>query len=329
MAELMRRRDFTVLAGAAALGAASGALAQAPMPTIGFLGATAQAPFAPFVAAFHKGINEEGFLEGRNLRTEYRWADGSYERLQALAPDLVNRKVSVIVAAGGIVAAQAAKALTSEIPILFVAGIDPVKVGLVTSINRPGGNATGVSLYTSELMKKRLELLLRLAPQSKAVALLVNPAAAVTKFEIEDLKAAISGTGLKFVLLEAKAESEFDAAFETARQETAALLVSADPFFNSRRVQIVVLAAKHQIPASYPLREFVEAGGLMSYGPSIGWAYQQIGRYAGRLLKGVKAGDLPVQLPTTFELMVNLNTSKAFGLKVPDEILALADRVIE
>lgn len=326
----MRRRDFIALVGSASVAWPRVAQAQQPaMPVIGFLNSTSPAAFTRFVTTFHRGLNEAGYVEGRNVTIEYRWAEGQYDRLPALVADLIRRQVAVIAATGGIVSALAAKAATATIPILFVSGFDPVELGLVASMNRPGGNATGVNVYTTELMKKRLELLRELVPGVTTIALLVNPDTTVAKYEIEDIKKATGDAGMQLLVLEARAESEFEAAFASAQLQRSVLLVSADPFFTSRHVQIVVLAARHALHASYPWREYVEAGGLMSYGPSINWAYHQIGLYAGRILKGAKPSDLPVQMPTTFELVLNLNTSKAFGLQVSPRFLALTDQVIE
>jgi putative ABC transport system substrate-binding protein len=326
----MRRRDFIGLVGGAAVGWPRIARTQAQAgPVIGFLNSTSPGAFTRFVAAFQQGLNETGFIEGRNVAIEYRWAEGQYDRLPALVADLIRRQVGVIAATGGIVSALAAKAATSTIPILFVSGFDPVEIGLVASINRPGGNATGVNVYTTELMKKRLALLRELVPGLTTIALLVNPDTSVAKYETEDLKKATSEAGLQLLVLEARSESELEGAFASARRSGSALLVSADPFFTSRNVQIVVLAARHTVHVSYPWREYVDAGGLMSYGPSITWAYRQIGSYAGRILKGEKPSELPVQMPTTFDLVLNLNTSKAFGLQVSPQFLALTDLVVE
>jgi putative ABC transport system substrate-binding protein len=326
----MRRREFIALVGGASVGWPLVAHTQAQAnPVIGFLNSTSPVAFTRFVAAFQQGLNEVGYVEGRNVTIEYRWAEGQYDRLPALVADLIRRQVSVIAATGGIVSALAAKAATPTIPILFVSGFDPVEIGLVASINKPGGNATGVNVYTTELMNKRLALLRELVPGLTTIALLVNPDTSVAKYEIADLQKASNEQNLQLLVLPARAESELEAAFASARIPGTALLVSADPFFTSRSVQIVVLAARHAVHVSYPWREYVEAGGLMSYGPSITWAYHQIGLYAGRILKGEKASELPVQMPTTFDLVLNLNTSKAFGLQVSPQFLALTNQVIE
>jgi putative ABC transport system substrate-binding protein len=326
----MRRRDFIALIGGASVGWPRIAYPQLQTtPTIGFLNSASAGGFTRFVAAFHQGLNDTGYVEGRNLAIEYRWAAGQYDRLPALVADLIRRQVNVIAATGGIVSAVAAKAATTTIPILFVSGFDPVDIGLVASINRPGGNATGVNVYTTQLMQKRLELMRDLVPGVTTIALLVNPDTAVAKYEIADIKKAVSDAGLQLLVLEARTESDFEPAFASVTARDSVLLVSADPFFTGRHVQIVVLATRYRVHASYPWREYVEAGGLMSYGPSITWAYRQIGAYAGSILKGAKPGDLPVQMPTTFELALNLNTSKAFNLEVPPRFLALVDQVVE
>jgi putative tryptophan/tyrosine transport system substrate-binding protein len=269
-------------------------------------------------------LREGGYVEGRNVTIEYRWADGQFARLPELAADLVHRQVSLIVATGGTVSARAA------IPILFIVGPNPIADGLVTSINRPGGNATGVALYTSELLPKRLELLGELLPRAATIALLVNPSDAAHELETKDVEDAMRVTGQQMVLLRAGAEGDFEPALVSAvRQRADALLVSANPFFTGRRAQLVALAARHAMPAGYPWREYADAGGLMSYGPSIAGAYHLIGRYASRILNGERPADLSVQGPTKYELVINLKTAKALGLDIPPTLLARADEVIE
>ena len=327
----MRRRDFLALLGSMAAAGSLRAEAQTPaMPVIGFLNSASPGPAATLVAAFRHGLNKAGYVEGQNVAIEYRWAEGQYDRLRGMASDLVRRNVSLIAATGGLVVAQAAKEATSTIPVLFIAGFDPVREGLAASINRPGGNATGVSVYTAELGPKRLELLRELLPNVVKIAMLVNPHSISTEIERKDLEEATRGTGLQLLVLEASAEGDLEKAVNDAvNQGAGALIVSADAFFTSRRSQIVALAAQYALPASYPWLQYAEAGGLISYGPNLTWAYEQIGVYASRILKGAKPEDLPVQLPTTFEMVINLKTAKALGLSIPPFVLARADRVIE
>ena len=327
----MRRRDFLALLGSMAAAGSLRAEAQTPaMPVIGFLNSASPGPAATLVAAFRHGLNKAGYVEGQNVAIEYRWAEGQYDRLRGMASDLVRRNVSLIAATGGLVVAQAAKEATSTIPVLFIAGFDPVREGLAASINRPGGNATGVSVYTAELGPKRLGLLRELLPNVVKIAMLVNPGSISTEIERKDLEEATRGTGLQLLVLEASAEGDLEKAVNDAvNQGAGALIVSADAFFTSRRSQIVALAAQYALPASYPWLQYAEAGGLISYGPNLTWAYEQIGVYASRILKGAKPEDLPVQLPTTFEMVINLKTAKALGLSIPPFVLARADRVIE
>jgi len=292
---------------------------------IGFLGSASP---SHILAAFHQGLGETGYVEGQNLAFEYRWAEGRYDRLPALAADLVVRNVDLI-AADGIPAALAAKTATSTIPIVFAVG-DPVDLGLVASLARPGGNLTGVSTMAPELSPKRLELLSELVPQVGVIALLVNPNNSNTERTTRDMQEAARAKGVQLHILTAGTESEIDAAFATLVQlHAGALVVGGDPFFANRREQLVTLAATHGVPAIYQSREFAEAGGLISYGLNFTAAFRQVGIYAGRILKGVKPDDLPVQQPTTFELVVNLKTAKALGLTVPPSILARVDEVIE
>jgi putative ABC transport system substrate-binding protein len=318
---------MTVLAGAAAYPLLAGAQQKA-MPVIGYLGSESPAPFAPFVDAFRHGLSETGYIEGQNLAIEYRWAEGRYDRLPALAADLVGRDVDVI-AAFGIPSALAAKSATSTIPIVFSVG-DPIERGLVASLARPGGNLTGLSLINVDLMPKRLELLVELVPQPGVIALLLNPNNANTKRSIRDLEEAARAKGVQLIILKAGTENEIDAAFASLVQlHAGALLVQTDPFFNDRRDQIVALASRHAVPAIYGLREFAASGGLISYGTSFTTAFHLVGVYAGKILAGAKPADLPVQQPTTFELVVNLNTARALGLTIPPSILVRADEVIE
>jgi putative tryptophan/tyrosine transport system substrate-binding protein len=326
----MRRRNLmTILAGAVAYPLFASAQQKA-MPMIGFLGSASPGPFETRLAAFRQGLSEIGYVEGQNLAIEYRWAEGSYDRLPEFAADLVRRKVDVIVASGASNSALAAKKATSTIPIVFSAGIDPVAERLVASLARPGGNLTGFSIISVELMPKRLELLCELVPQAKVIAFLVNPNNAGTERAVRDLQEAARAKGVQLDVLKAGSESEIDPAFATLVQlQAGALVVSNDPLFQSRREQLMALASRHVVPAIYASREFAAAGGLISYGTSLTAVYRQVGIYAGRILKGAKPADLPVQQPTTFELVINLKTAKALGLTVPPSILARADEVIE
>lgn len=335
----MRRRDFLIHVAGGVVAWPVAAHAQSrTMPVIGFLNSGSQEALAALVNAFRAGLSEEGYAEGRNVAIEYRWAQGDYDRLPALSQDLVRRQVTVIAATGGTMSGLAAKAATSTIPILFIAGSDPVAVGLVASFSRPGGNATGVNVYTTEMVGKRLGLLRELAPKAATIALLVNPGATSAEFERKfanelerkDITGAADAAGVKLLVIEAAAANDLPAAFDRATKNDAnALIVSADPFFSSARAQIVALAARERLPAIYPWRQYAEAGGLMSYGPSIKDTYRQIGVYAGRLLKGAKPGELPVQRPMRYELLINLKGANALGLDVPPMLLARADEVIE
>jgi putative ABC transport system substrate-binding protein len=299
-------------------------------PVIGFLNSASPEPFARLVQAFRQGLSEAGYAEGRNVAIEYRWANGQYGRLQELAADLVAQGVSLIAATGGSQTARAAKAVTATIPILFVSGPNPIAEGLVTNFNRPEGNITGTAVYTSELVPKRLELLTELVPRANVVAVLLNPTGFAADAEAEYVQAAARKTGRQAVAVKASTESDLEPAFASAvRQGADALLVGADPFFNSRRAQLIALAARHMLPTAYPWREYADDGGLMSYGSSIAAAYRLIGRYAGRILKGHKPSDLPVQFPTRFELIINLRTARSLGLEVPVGLFVAADELID
>jgi len=319
---------MTVLAGAAVYPLLAGAQQKA-MPVIGFLASTSPEPLAHFVAAFSQGLSETGYVEGQNVALEYRWAEDHYDRLPELAAELVGLKVDVI-ATNGMPSALTLKKATSTIPIVFETGIDPVEAGLVASLARPGGNLTGVCMLTAALMPKRIELLTELAPQANIIGLLVNPTHSTAEQMIDDVEKAVRTKGLQLPILKASTESEIDTAFATLVQlHAGALAVVPDPLFLARREQLVALAARHAVPVIYSGRETVEAGGLISYAASFTAAFHLLGIYAGRVLKGEKPADLPVQQPTTFELVVNLKTANALGLTVPPSILARADEVIE
>jgi putative ABC transport system substrate-binding protein len=327
----MRRRELMfVLAGAMTTARALRAQQKA-MPVVGYLSPASPGPSAPYVAAFRQGLGETGYVEGQNLAIEYRWAEGRYDRLPALAADLVSRKVDVIATTGGPASALAAKNATSTIPIVFMGVSDPVEFGLVASLARPGGNLTGFSNINVELMPKRFELLSELVPQAGVITLLVNPNnAAGAEQMIRDVHEAARTKGVQLQILKAGTESEIDAAFASLVElQAGGLVVGADPFFYSRREQLVALAARHAVPAIYFARKFAAAGGLISYGESIKAALDLLGIYVGKILKGANPADLPVQQPTTFQLVVNLNTANALGLTVPPSILARADEVIE
>jgi putative ABC transport system substrate-binding protein len=327
----LKRRNFITLLGAAATVWPLAARAQQPaMPVIGFLSTALSGPSAYLVAGFRRGLEEAGFVEGRNVAVEYRWAEGQYERVAALLADLIHRQVAVIVTAGGETSAAAAKAATATIPIVFNIGSDPVKLGLVASLARPGGNATGVNLFTAELVEKRLSLLRDLIPAATRVAVLVNPNFTPAVVNARESEAAAQTIGKTVAIFNASSDTEIETAFaEIVQARSGALLVGADPFFNSRRDLIVALASRHAIPAMYEWREFVEAGGLISYGTSLVEGYRQQGIYAGRILKGEKPADLPVVQLSKFELVLNLKTAKALGLTISDNMLTLADEVIE
>jgi putative ABC transport system substrate-binding protein len=325
----MRRRDFIKVIGGGAVAWPLAARAQQPTPVVGFLSAVSQTQTAHLVAAFRRGLKETGFVEGNNVVIEYRFADGQYDRLPAQATELVRRAVDVIVASGP-PAANAARVATASIPIVFVVGLDPVAAGLVASFNRPGGNATGITLVSGPLGQKRLELVREFAPKATDVAMLVNPLSPDAPPEIRDMQAAAQANGLKITLLNASTLDELKTAIATlADHRSSALLVGADPFFMVRREQIVALIAQQKVPAVYPFREFADAGGLMSYGTNIANAYRQSGIYAGRILKGAKPADLPVLNPTSFELVVNLKAAQTLGLDIPPALHARSDEVIE
>ena len=327
----MRRRQFTILlAGMAAAWPLAARAQQPAMPVIGFLNGASPEGYAAFVAAFRQGLKDAGYVEGQNVTIQYRWAEGQYDRLPSLAAELVQQKVTVI-AATSTPAALAAKAATSTVPIVFAMGGDPIKLGLVPSLGRPGGNVTGATLLSDELLPKRLELARELFPGATTFALLVNPANPVAATVAKDLQAVADTVGVRLRVLHASTEADFEAAFATAAQLRAAALVigSPDPLFNSHAAQLGALALRHSVPAIYQLREFASAGGLMSYGGYTADTYRLSGVYTGRILKGEKPSDLPVQQITKVELILNLKTAKALGITVPLPLSGRADEVIE
>ena len=330
MSASVKRRDFiTLLGGAAAAWPLAARAQQTGMPVIGYLNNASPESDVPRLTGLRRGLNQTGYVEGRNLVIEYRWAGNQADRLPALAADLVKLRVAVIVSAG-LVATLAAKAATTSIPILFGVGNDPVQLGLVASLNRPGGNLTGFNAFVSELGAKALALLHELVPSAATIGFLENPNNPVNEFTTRDVLAAAPAIGLKVQVLKAGTDRELDAAFVSLVQaRTGALLVVGDAFFNNRIERLIELAARHAIPTMYLFREFGVAGGLISYGPSLREIYRQAGLYTGRILKGEKPADLPVIQATKLELIINLKTAKALGLQIPDRLLALADEVIE
>jgi putative ABC transport system substrate-binding protein len=327
----MKRREFiTFLGGATAAWPLAVRAQQPAMPVIGFLNPARADTFQPFLTAFRRGLGEAGYVEGQNVMIEFRWADGRYDRLPELASDLVRRGVALIAAGGGDVTAQAAKAATSTVPIIFIS-TDPVTAGLAASFNHPGSNATGVSLFTVELEAKKLDLLIQLLPMTAVIGALINPNSPSAEYQLRTVEEAMPRAGgRQLLVLKATDENGLGAAFAAlAEHRSAALLVTGDSFFTIRRDKLVALAASRALPVIYHYREFAAAGGLMSYGPSLADAYRQVGVFAGKILKGARPADLPVERPTKFELVLNLKTAKALGLDVPPTLIALADEVIE
>jgi putative ABC transport system substrate-binding protein len=328
---MIHRREFiTLLGGAAAAWPFAARAQQQRPPVVGVLGGHTAAEWRPFVAAFNEGLKELGYFDGQNVATEYRWAEGDYSRLPALAADLVRRQVAVIAAIGGVNSALAAKAETSELPIVFLTGRDPVELGFVESYNRPGGNLTGVSMLNDELVGKRLELLRELVPKAATIATLINPDNRNHPSHVKTLEAVARAGGQQVIVIGASADGDFEPAFAMlVKRRADALVVNADPFLDSRQGQIVGLVTRHAVPTISPWREFVQAGGLASYGTSLADAHRQVGVYVGRILNGAKPSDLPVVQPTKFEMFVNLKTANALGLTVPPSVLLRADEVIE
>ena len=327
---MIRRREFITLLGGAAATLPVRAFAQQGTPVIGFLSGASSWEFAHAADAFRQGLADTGYVEGRSVLIEYRWAEGRYDRVPTLVGDLIRRGVAVIAATGGVASVLAAKAATSSIPIVFANGGDPVKLGVVERLNRPGGNITGATFFNNALGPKRLQVLRDVAPKATTIAMLVNPGNPNTEFDAKEIELAARSLGLRILRVNAGSEREFDRAFATmAEQGVGALIVNADAFFYARRDQLIELATRLAVPAIYELREFATAGGLMSYGANIAEAYHKAGVYAGRILRGEAPGDLPIQQATRFELVINARTAKMIGLTVPSTLLSIADEVIE
>jgi putative tryptophan/tyrosine transport system substrate-binding protein len=325
-----RRQFITLLGGAVATWPLAARPQQLAMPIVGVLGGHTRSEWRPFIAAFNLGLKDVGFVESQNVYIEYRWAQGHYDELPALAADLVRSRVAVIVAVGGVNSAVAAKAATEEIPIIFLTGRDPIELGFVKSFNRPGGNLTGINLQNEELEPKRLDLLRELVPNATKIALLINPENRNHQSRVGAMRAAVRDAGQQVVVLGAAADRDFAPGFAAlVERGVNALIVLPDPFLDSHREALVSLAARYAIPAMYQWREFVQTGGLVSYGSSLTEAHRQLGNYTGKVLQGTKPADLPVLQPTKFEMAINLKTAKALGLTVPQTLLVAADEVIE
>ncbi len=326
----MRRRDVITLLGGAAATWPLAARAQQRRPLVGFLSSGSSAPFAEMSAAYQQTLGEAGYVAGKTLTIEYRWAEGQYDRLPALAADLVSRNADVIATAGGAITALAAKAATANVPIVFIMGDDPVRAGLIASLNRPGRNVTGVSLFLAELLGKRFDLLSELVPPPVTLAILVNPTNSNVESDKREAQAAARARGRQLLILQASSIGEIEVVYATlAQQRAGALLIGTDILFTNQRNQFVALAARYGIPTMHQWREFVATGGLVSYGTSHTEPYRQAATYTARILRGEKPSDLPVTQPTKFELVINLKTAKTLGLAIPDRLLALADEVIE
>ncbi len=327
----MRRREFIGLSVSAAVWPLAARAQQPAMPVVGFLGAGSPDTYVLYLAAFRRGLGESGFVEGQNIAIEYRWAEGQYDRMAELATDLVRRQVAVIAVPGSPPGARAAKAATSTIPIVFSVGDDPVRAGLVASISRPEGNATGINFFTGEVVAKRLALLHELVPGVNRIAVFINPSdPSRAEFLRGEVQVAAGDIGLQVQILNPSTPSEIDAAFAAVvREQAVALLVGPDAFYNTRRVQLATMAAHHSIPTAFAVREYVDAGGLMSYGTSLADMYRQVGVYTGRILRGAKPAELPILQSVKFELVINLQTARMLRLEVPPSLLARADEVIE